>query len=247
MLWPAALTLAIFLAGTFIAALVTGVAGFAFALIALAVWLYVLTPVEATPLVALYALLVQGYAVWKLRHRLDARRLAPLVIGSALGVPIGVALLAWVPPAHLRTTVGVLLILFSGYSLARPRLPQIGSSGRVADAGIGLVNGLLGGSTGLAGIAVVIWSGLRGWPRDEQRAVFQPTGVATFLVAILAMGGAGMVTSETGKLFLIGLPALAAGTWAGWRLYGRLDEAAFRRVVLVLLLVSGLALVVAGG
>jgi hypothetical protein len=44
-------------------------------------------------------------------------------------------------------------------------------------------------------------------------------------------------------LFLAGLPALLAGTWAGLRLYGRLDEASFRKVVLVLLLLAGMALV----
>jgi hypothetical protein len=35
-------------------------------------------------------------------------------------------------------------------------------------------------------------------------------------------------------LFLIGLPTLAVETWAGFKLFGRLDEAAFRRIVLAL-------------
>ena len=46
------------------------------------------------------------------------------------------------------------------------------------------------------------------------------------------------------KLFLIGLPALFAGTWLGMKLFGRLDEATFRKIVLALLLVSGALLVV---
>jgi len=37
---------------------------------------------------------------------------------------------------------------------------------------------------------------------------------------------------------------LLVGTWLGLKLYGHLDEAGFRKLVLVLLLVSGLALVV---
>jgi uncharacterized membrane protein YfcA len=45
---------------------------------------------------------------------------------------------------------------------------------------------------------------------------------------------------DTIKLFLIGLPALLAGSWLGLKLYGRLEEATFRNVVLVLLLASGL-------
>ena len=68
--------------------------------------------------------------------------------------------------------------------------------------------------------------------------------VAVFLATALLLGGTGMVTADTVRLFLIGLPALLVGTWAGLKLYGHLDEAGFRRVVLVLLLLSGLALVV---
>ena len=111
---------------------------------------------------------------------------------------------------------------------------------------VGVLNGLLAGATGLGGVLPTIWSGLRGWTRDEQRAVFQPTAAATFLMTLLAFGGTGLVAPDTVRLFLVGLPALAAGTLLGWRLYGRLDEAAFRKVVLVLLLVSGVSLVVTG-
>jgi uncharacterized membrane protein YfcA len=102
---------------------------------------------------------------------------------------------------------------------------------------------VIGGATGLAGIVTVIWTGMRGWSRDEQRAVFQPTGVASFLMIIAAFGGIGLITFDTVRLFLLGLPALLVGTWLGWMLYGKLDEGAFRKVVLVLLLVSGVTLV----
>jgi hypothetical protein len=115
-------------------------------------------------------------------------------------------------------------------------------AGRRADAVVGVFNGVLGGASGLAGILPTIWSGLRGWSRDEQRAVFQPTAVATFLMAIFAFGGVGIVTRDTMRLSLIGLPALLVGTGLGWFLYGKLDEVAFRRIVLALLLVSGVAL-----
>src|ERR1700738_5723942 len=95
-----------------------------------------------------------------------------------------------------------------------------------------------GGATGLAGI-VTVWTSMRGWSRDEQRAVFQPTGLSSFLMIILAFGGIGIITFDTVRLFLVGLPALAIGTWLGWILYGKLDEAAFRRGVLRLVSVSG--------
>src|SRR5262249_56236711 len=104
--------------------------------------------------------------------------------------------------------------------------------------------GLRGGGRGFAGMVVTIWSGLRGWPKDEQRAVFQPTGVATFAMIALWLGGAGMVATDTVLLFAIGLPAVLAGTWAGLRLYGKLDEGGVRKAGLGLLLLSGASLVI---
>jgi uncharacterized membrane protein YfcA len=166
----------------------------------------------------------------------------PFILGSALGISVGVAAVRWASPIYLQIGVGLLLVLFSLYNLARPKLPQMKEAGQVADGAVGVLNGVIGGATGLAGIVTVIWTSMRGWSRDEQRAVFQPTGVASFLMIIVAFGGIGIISLDTIRLFLLGLPVLALGTWLGWMLYGRLDEGAFRRVVLVLLLLSGAAL-----
>jgi hypothetical protein len=53
------------------------------------------------------------------------------------------------------------------------------------------------------------------------------------------LGVKGAVSADAILLFLFGLPVLLVSTWLGMKLYGRLDETAFRRVVLVLILVSG--------
>ena len=117
-------------------------------------------------------------------------------------------------------------------------------AGAVADGAVGVVNGVVGSATGLAGIAAVIWCNLRGWPPPEQRAVFQPSGVAVFLMTGVWLGSTGMIGFDEMGLFLVGLPALALGTWVGLKLFGKLNDAMFRRTVLVLLLLSGLSLLV---
>jgi uncharacterized membrane protein YfcA len=66
--------------------------------------------------------------------------------------------------------------------------------------------------------------------------------VATFVISAAWLGIKGAVTADTIRMFLFGVPALLAGTWLGMKLYGRLDEVTFRRVVLTLLLVSGAVL-----
>jgi uncharacterized membrane protein YfcA len=238
------LELPIFLVATFAGALVAGLSGFAFGLVAASIWLYILTPVQTATLIIAFGLIVQGYSVWKLRRALDWKKLWPFVAGAALGVPVGVTILTWANPMHVRMGVGVFLVLYSLYAFFRPALKPVTGGGAAADAGVGFLNGVLGGMTGLAGILVTIWSGLRGWPKDQQRTVFQPVAVAIFLMSALWLGAKGAITPDTIKLFVIGLPVLIAGTWLGLKLYGRLDEASFRKVVLVLLLASGVALII---
>jgi uncharacterized membrane protein YfcA len=236
------LELPIFLLATFAGALVAGLSGFAFGLVAASIWLYILSPLQSATLIVAFGLIVQGYSVWKLRHALDWKKLWPFIAGAAIGVPAGVTVLTWSNPAMVRAGVGVFLVLYSLYAFFRPPVKPIKGGGAVADASVGFLNGVLGGMTGLAGILVTIWSGLRGWPKDQQRTVFQPVAVAIFLMSALWLGAKGAITSDTVKLFAAGLPVLIAGTWLGLKLYGRLDEASFRKVVLVLLFVSGVVL-----
>jgi uncharacterized protein len=232
--------LALFFVATFLGALVNGIAGFAFGLIASAIWLHAITPAQSAALIAAFAIVIQGTALWKFRHAVKFSRLVPFLIGGALGVPLGVYVLRWASPSHMRMFVGVSLILFSLYTLVRPKLRPV-QGGTFAEGIVGVVSGFLGGSTGLAGIPVIIWASLRAWSKDEQRAVMFVAS-PIFAMTLAWLGSTGMVTTDNVRLFFWGLPALALGTWIGFKLYGKLDEATFRRVVLVLLLISGLAL-----
>jgi uncharacterized membrane protein YfcA len=236
------LELPLFLFATFAGAFIAGLSGFAFGLVAASLWLYILTPSQSAALIIGFGLLVQGYSVWKLRRALDWRKLWPFVAGAAFGVPAGVTLLGWSDPRNVRIAVGVLLVAYSLYAFFRPDLKSVATGGRIGDAIVGFFNGVLGGLTGLAGILVTIWCGLRGWPKDVQRAIFQPVAVAIFLMSALWLGGKGTVTADTIKFFVIGLPFLFAGTWLGLKLFGKIDETVFRKIVLALLFVSGAVL-----
>jgi uncharacterized protein len=232
----------LFLTGTFLAALVAGLGGFAFGIVAAAIWLYILSPLQTATLIMGLGLVVQGYSVWKLRHALHWRRLTPILVGTALGVPLGVFTLSHADPRYLRLGVGTVLVLFSLNGLWRPTLKPIKTGAMVGDLGAGFINGVLGGATGLAGIVAVIWCQLHGWAKDQQRAVFQPVGVATFAMSAAWLGGQGSVSREVIRLFVVALPIVLAGTWLGLKFYDRLDEAQFRKLVLILLFASGAVL-----
>ena len=61
--------------------------------------------------------------------------------------------------------------------------------------------------------------------KDQQRAVFQPVGVASFAMSAAWLGVLGSIPRDVPRLFVVAPPVLLAGTWLGLKLYGRLDEA----------------------
>lgn len=240
-----ATALTLYLVSAFLGGVTTGLAGFALGLVVSGIWLHLLTPVQTTILIIAFSLFVQVHGVWKFRHAIDLRRVAPLIAGGAVGVLLGVWLLAHLDPALLRRAVGVLLVLYSLYGMLAPTLAPVRAT-RPADAAVGFVNGVLGGLTGLAGPIIVIWCQLTVASRDGQRAIFHPVILAAFVMTVAGLGLEGGITADVLTLFLLGLVPVAAGIWLGVHLYGRLDEAGFRRVILILLLLSGIMLLAPG-
>src|SRR3978361_710606 len=141
------LELPIFLLATFAGALVPGRAASSFGLVAASIWLYILSPLQTATLIIAFGLIVQGYSVWKLRAALDWKKLWPFVLGAAFGVTVGVGLLTWANPAHVRIGVGGLLVLYSLYAWFRPTIAPVKAAGVAVDAGVGFINGMLGGIT----------------------------------------------------------------------------------------------------
>jgi uncharacterized membrane protein YfcA len=220
---------------------VSGFSGFAMGLVVSGVWLHIITPMQTATLIAGYGLLTQGYGIFKLRHTIDLRKAWPLALGTVVGIPIGVSILAYLNPTYLRFGVGLLLVLYTVYGLARPVFAPM-KIGTGADIAIGVSNGLLGGLTGLGGVISTISCQWRGWPKDVQRAVFQPVLFAAFVVISISQAVAGTITGETLTLYALGVPFMVAGLWSGFRLFGKIDDETFRKTVLVLLLFAGLSL-----
>src|SRR5262249_38537672 len=85
---------------------------------------------------------------------------------------------------------------------------------------------------------------IRGWPKDLQRAVLQPALFGAFVIISVSLAATGAVTGHTLRLYALGAPFLLFGLWAGFRLYGKIDDELFRKSVLVLLLFSRLSLII---
>ena len=229
--------------GAAVAGFAQGLTGFAFGLIALSFWAWVLEPKIAGPLVVLCSTLGHFFSIARVRHGIDLRRILPLFVGALAGVPLGVLLLVHHLDAHtFKLGVGALLAVYCTALLFAHRMPSLARAGFVADGAAGVLSGVLGGVSGLAGVVSTLWCVLRGWDRDAQRATFQSFNFALAIATMIAYAFTGVFSRELWRDFAIAGPAVVIPAFLGGRLYRRFSEQAFRRLILIVLALSGLAM-----
>lgn len=231
----------------FVAAFCAGMAGFAFVLVAAGILLHVIPPAVTAPVLVLGSLMAQSMSLPALWKHIEWPRMRRFLGVALCGLPVGLLVLAKGPAPAIVAGVGLLLVVYAGYMLARVALrlapPEV-AGGRAADAAVGFASGILGGIGGFVGALPAMWADIQGWPKDRARAFMQPFIV--FMQAITSVGLAfgGFFTTEALVLTAAATPALVLGTLLGLRAYLRLPAQGFRIILLVLLLVSGVSLLI---
>src|SRR5260221_5725882 len=128
---------------------VSGLAGFGPALMALGIWLYVVPPSIAVPLVLICSVLGQTSTLPSFWRSIDFKLVWPFLIGGLAGVPLGTLLITYADPRIFKLGVGVLMLVFPT-ALYFNRTPMaLSFGGRLADATIGFAGGRLGGLSGV--------------------------------------------------------------------------------------------------
>jgi uncharacterized membrane protein YfcA len=220
----------------------SGLAGFGTALMALGIWLYVLPPSAAVPLVLICSVVAQTATFPSIWKSFDLTLVWPFLIGGLLGVPIGTMLVAHADPTIFKLTVGILLLVFpTALYFSAPMAFDFG--GRIADGIIGFIGGILGGLAGLSGPPPILWASIRGWGKDERRGVFQTFNWTVLFVALCLQTASGLVAREVIWLAVLAFPGTLLGSWIGARLYHALSDRNFRDIVLGMLVLSGATLV----
>ncbi len=225
--------------------LVFGISGFAFGLTASVIWLQVLSPLQVVPLVVICPLVMNLVTLPRIRRDINLTRLWPFALGSTLGVPLGVSLLGAINANELRAAIGVLLVGYSGYALMTPRLPLVllpAGPGRVADTGVGLLGGLLGGVSGLSVVLPSVWIAMRGGSKAEQRGLLQSFGLYCHLLTLGAFATLIGMEAETFKALALCVPISVTGSLVGMRIFARLSPGGFQRAIIWIILAGGIGL-----
>jgi uncharacterized membrane protein YfcA len=228
--------------GAALAGFVQGLSGSNFGLVAMAVWAWTLDPTLTGPLVVCGSLTGQVLSAGALR-KVGLAQLLPMVFGGFIGVPVGVLLLHHLDPTVFRLIVGMLLAVWCPLMLLSNRLPRMSSSGRAANAGVGLLGGVMGGLGGLTGPAPALWGVLNGWDRHTQRSIIQGFNLSMQALTMVTYLVSGTISAHALGLFPIVVAAVLLPALLGERLYRGFTDEVFRKVVLGLLMFSGVTLI----
>lgn len=235
---------ALVIAGAFAGGFVNGLTGFGTALSSMPFWLQVLPPVLAAELSAGMGVAAQLATLRRIWHAIDWRALAPLLLAGLAGVPVGSALLAYINPVIFKRSVGVILVVYATTLLLAGTRLRMRDRGPAGEAVLGFASGVLGGIAGLSGVLPTIWAALVGWSKEKRRGVFQAFNLLILGAMLIVHAVKGVVPATFFGTFLIAMPIAFVGVALGQRLYERLDDRRFDRIVLWLLGIGGVLLLV---
>lgn len=232
--------IAILSLGVFLGAFVSGFSGFAFSPVAGLFVFVLLPPALAVPLLMACSIILQSASLVFLRRSLQFTGLGPMLMGGAAGTPVALMLFQHIDGGTFTLTFAWFLAAYAVAMLARPRVAGGVPGGPAARAAVGFTGGVIGGLTAMPGAAPVIYSDLRGDPKEVQRAMVQPFILAMQVLSTGLMAATGLIGWEVLRLLALCLPALATGGTLGLALFGRAPAAGFRRAVLLILLGTSL-------
>jgi uncharacterized membrane protein YfcA len=226
------------------ASFVQGLAGFGIGLVSLAFLPFLMEPATAVVLMTVYAAVFTIVIFIPLRRDFTLRGMTELVIGTIVATPAGVWLLAGLPPDVLKRLIG--LVLLAIVALEWLGLYPARLRGRGWGFGAGLAAGLIGGAVGTPGPPVILYAAAQDWSPRTVKANIQAFLIVNQALILIGYWWAGLLGREVWRLTALYAAPAVLGLAAGMLLFTRLDRVRFRRVVFVVLFVSGLVLLLGG-
>jgi uncharacterized membrane protein YfcA len=217
----------------FLAGLTQGLSGFGSVLFSIPLLAAFLDIKTVIPLAALIGLSMSLVLLFQLRSYLDWKKIYPLLIAAIPGIPVGVIFLKRLDRTVILYVLGILLIAYSLYSLlSRSTGKQL--RGHWAYV-FGFLAGCLGGAFGAAGPAVIVYTSLQTWGKDQIKVTLQGFFAISGGIVVLFQALNGLTTLAVWRFYGVSLPMLILGAYVGSLFYGMIREETYRRVMSLLL------------
>ena len=225
-----------------VAGFIQGLTGFGFGMVAMSLTPLLVDVKFASILIALLSTVNNFLVLWSVRRSVNLRNVLFIFLGGVMGIPIGVYLLKTLDAALIKRILGTVLVVFSGYSLARRGEPKF-RIGEIWAVPMGICSGVLNGIINMGGPPVIIYTYHKGWDKRVVKAtmVFYFCVLSTYKISLFV--AARMISGEILKLSLILIPIMFLGTGLGFPIFERINREGMRRITFILLLVLGVILI----
>lgn len=223
----------------FLAYMVRGIAGFGSGLIAVPLLAFYFPLQIVVPVVVFLDYV--GSASQGLRNRqiVAWRELMFLIPFALIGIAIGLTLLKTLEPELLAKFLGGFVIVYAIYQLLP--LPALRGP-RIFALPCGLFGGCIGALFGTGGPFYVIFLTLRGLEKSVFRATFASNFLIDGAIRLIAYASFGLFQPDVLLAMLGALPIVGLALWLGGRVHSDLSQQTYARIISLLLLGTGLAL-----
>ena len=174
------------------------------------------------------------------------RRFWPLVLAIFAGTLVGARVFASLDPSSLNLLVGVLVVVFSVSGFLNPDLRLPARFERGLGVVAGALGGFMGGVSALFGPPLILYLTSLKLDRENFVGVISSLYLCCAVALVIMFGSLGVMAQAEFIESAIASVPLILGVWAGERFRGRIREAVFRRLLLVVVLGVGVRLVVLG-
>ena len=235
-----------------ISGFIFGVIGFGYGLFGVfALW--IMDAQKVIPTLLIMSICNQFLSLAKLRkNQIPIREWWPygpasFIVGGILGVPIGLYLLIHLNPFAFDELIGFMLFFYSLWMIFKKKLSTWPANNLKLNIFIGFIGGIVGGLIAVPGLMVVVWAMHAGISKEGQRAIVQPFVLTMQIITVAeyALSGKG-ISNDLLLLNLMLMPIVLASTLLGVWVFQRIQENIFRKLVLILLFLSGVSLIFKG-
>jgi uncharacterized membrane protein YfcA len=220
-----------------LASLIQGLVGFGFSLVSVPLLVLLMPATELVPMMVLLSLALGLLLLADLKRHVKLKRIWPLLVGGAVGNPLGILVLLLVEAVVIKLLIGALIVVFAVALLLdyRRRVERE----KLAMAPVGLTSGVLNGSVSMSGPPVALFFANQGYGKKRFRASLIAYSVFLNVIALPFFLLAGLLTSDVLMNSGLMLPALVVGALAGSAAARKVREKRFRKFVLVLATAAG--------
>lgn len=222
---------------TMMAGFMRGYAGFGTAILLSPVYSTLWSPKAGVPIMLLMELFVSIQLAPRAFRQADRRVVLPIGLAASIATPLGALVLLAADGQVLRRCIGAMVLVFGLLLMSRWRYH--GSRPMAVNVMVGLVSGLMKGSTGMSGPPVILY--LLAGPEEAARhranliLFFAIIAVVSMVAPILG----GLYDAQVLLRVAILLPVLLLCVPVGARLFTVLPVRWYKRLALVFLVSAG--------